>query len=175
MSVRVVRGKISSLFNPLVRLVVKFFIFLFVFVNVACGKISLWVVFFAKICNVCLVFFTKFIDLWVGKMANGYLRRKIDGDLISWMKEENRKPLLLRGARQVGKSSSVRHLAEHFEYFVEVNFEFDKNALDLFAKGGLSPQQLCQELSLIYETPIIPGKTLLFLDEIQSSLPAISA
>ena len=103
------------------------------------------------------------------------MSRKIDDDLSLWMHEKNRKPLLIRGARQVGKSSSVRHLAEQFEYFVEVNFEQDRNARDLFEKSGLSPQQLCQELAVIYETPIIPGKTLLFLDEIQSSLPAISS
>jgi len=104
-----------------------------------------------------------------------YLNRKIDNDLLSWAQESDRKPLLLRGARQVGKSSAVRHLAEQFEYFVEINFELDTNARDLFAKGDLSPRRLCQELAVIYETPIIPGKTLLFLDEIQKSLPAISA
>ena len=104
-----------------------------------------------------------------------YLNRKIDNDLFSWTQENGRKPLLLRGARQVGKSSSVRHLAERFEYFLEVNFETDKHARDLFSKSDLSPQKLCLELAAIYETPVIPGKTLLFLDEIQSSLPAISS
>ena len=97
-------------------------------------------------------------------MANNYINRNIDADLSSWAQEKNRKPLLLRGARQVGKSSSVRHLAGQFEFFVEVNFEDDKHSRDLFAKGGLSPQQLCQELAVIYETPVIPGRTLLFLD-----------
>ena len=109
------------------------------------------------------------------KLDNTYLNRKIDNDLLFWMQESNHKPLFIRGARQVGKSSAVRYLAKHFEYFIEVNFEFDKNARDLFAKGDLSPQRLCQELAVMYETPIIPGKTLLFLDEIQSSLPAISS
>jgi predicted AAA+ superfamily ATPase len=66
-------------------------------------------------------------------------------------------------------------LAEHFDHFLEINFELDKDARELFAKGDLSPERLCQELSIIYQIPIIPGKTLLFLDEIQSSLPAISS
>ena len=107
-------------------------------------------------------------------MTGSYIVRTIDQALISWVQEKKRKPLLLRGARQVGKSSSVRHLAEQFDHFVEINFELDRNAKDLFAKSSLTPQQLCQELALLYETPIIPGKTLLFLDEIQSSIPAIS-
>jgi len=104
-----------------------------------------------------------------------YINRKIDNDLLLWMRENNRKPLLLRGARQVGKSSAVRHLAEHFDYFLEVNFELNNEARDLFAKGDLSPFRLCQELAAIYQTPVIPGKTLLFFDEIQSSVPAISS
>jgi len=81
----------------------------------------------------------------------------------------------LRGARQVGKSSAVRHLSKRFDHFLEINFESDKPAKELFAKGGLSPQELCHHLAAIYETPIVPGKTLLFLDEIQGSLPAISS
>ena len=104
-----------------------------------------------------------------------YLSRKIDKDLLSWAKEDKHKPILLRGARQVGKSSAARQLAGQFDHFLEINFELDKNARDLFAKGDLEPHRLCQELAAIYGTPIIPGKTLLFLDEIQNSLPAISS
>ena len=104
-----------------------------------------------------------------------YINRKIDSDLLIWTKENRRKPLLLRGARQVGKSSAIRNLGKQFDYFLEVNFETDAAARDLFAKTGLSPQELCRDLAVIYETPVIPGKTLLFLDEIQMSLPAISS
>jgi len=56
-----------------------------------------------------------------------------------------------------------------------VNFELDKAARELFAKGDLEPEKLCRELAVIYDIPVIPGKTLLFLDEIQISLPAISS
>ena len=108
-------------------------------------------------------------------MATDYIERKIDPDLFAWMQDNNRKPLLLRGARQVGKSSSVRHLGEKFDHFLEINFETDKQARDLFAKGDLTPQTLCRELAVIYETPVIPGKTLLFLDEIQHSKPAMAS
>ena len=108
-------------------------------------------------------------------MTMNYLNRKIDMDLLAWMQENNRKPLLLRGARQVGKSSTVRNLSRHFVHYLEINFEMDKQARDLFANNDLTPQRLCQELAILYETPVIPGKTLLFLDEIQGSLPAISS
>jgi predicted AAA+ superfamily ATPase len=108
-------------------------------------------------------------------MTDSYINRKIDGDLLSWAHEGSRKPLLLRGARQVGKSWAVRHLAKGFEHFLEINFELDQQARELFAKSDLSPKRLCQDLAAIYDTPVIPGKTLLFLDEIQSSLPAISS
>lgn len=52
-----------------------------------------------------------------------YYQRIIDKYLEEWKNDPERKPLLLRGARQVGKSTAVRHLAEKFNNFVEINFE----------------------------------------------------
>ena len=106
---------------------------------------------------------------------NNYLYRNIDNELLAWSKEPDRKVLLLRGARQVGKSSSVRHLSKKFQYFLEVNFEEDKESCSFFEKGSLSPQPICELLAVKYGTPIIPGQTLLFFDEIQSCIPAISS
>ena len=111
-------------------------------------------------------------------MSSGYIKRKIDDDLLVWARDDSgRKPLLIRGARQVGKSWAIRNLGKQFKYLVEINFERkrDKEAKDLFEKGGLSVQELSDELARIYNTPIVPGKTLLFLDEIQACLPAISS
>jgi predicted AAA+ superfamily ATPase len=105
-----------------------------------------------------------------------YIKRHIDNELLAWKNSINRKPLLLRGARQVGKSSSVRELAKSFENFVEINFEH-KNyapAKDIFVRHS-SPQLICDELSAVYGVKIAAGKTLLFLDEIQSCTAAISA
>ena len=111
---------------------------------------------------------------WI--MKNNYINRLIDTELEIWRISDSRKPLLLRGARQVGKSSSIRKLGEKFEYFLEINFEKDINVKTLFETAdNLHPQILCDKLSLLKETPIIPGKTLLFFDEIQSCLPAISS
>ncbi len=103
-----------------------------------------------------------------------YLRRNIDKELLKWKSETNRKPLLVRGARQVGKSSSIRKLGESFNSFLEINFEEHRSVHALF-EGDLTPQTLCDNLSIMFDTDIIPGKTLLFFDEIQSCIPAISS
>jgi predicted AAA+ superfamily ATPase len=103
-----------------------------------------------------------------------YISRNIDRELAQWKAEKEAKPLLIRGARQVGKSTSVRHLAGQFEYFLEINFEEQRQVHRLF-EGDLDPKLICENLSLLYNTPIIPGSTLLFFDEIQSCVPAISS
>lgn len=103
-----------------------------------------------------------------------YLKREIDAELLKWSKETSRKPLLMRGARQVGKSSAVRELSKNFEFFLEINFEEQKKVHSLF-EGDLSPQELCDNFSLMYNIPVKAGRTLLFLDEIQACLPAISS
>lgn len=107
-------------------------------------------------------------------MVNEYLKRNIDAELLAWSKESKRKPLLIRGARQVGKSSAVKHLAKNFEYYIEINFEQQKQVQKLFS-DDLSAVVLCENLAILFNTPIIAGKTLLFFDEIQACLPAISS
>lgn len=103
-----------------------------------------------------------------------YFKRHIDTYLKDWKDSPNRKPLLIRGARQVGKSSAIRHLGENFKYFVEVNLERQKDIKILFGEN-LDVKKLCSQLSAIYNTPIIAGETLLFIDEIQESQRAISS
>ena len=51
-----------------------------------------------------------------------YIQRKIDDVLLTWQRSSSRKPLLIRGARQVGKSTAVRNLSKQFDYFIEINF-----------------------------------------------------
>ena len=104
-----------------------------------------------------------------------YLKRNIDKFLIDWSRESppDRKPLLLRGARQVGKSSALRQLGKQFKYFVEINFDENREAGSFF-EVSQSPQEICEQLALYYNTPIIPGETLLFFDEIQSCQPALA-
>jgi len=108
-------------------------------------------------------------------MNHYYYDRHIDSELLSWAKDSDRKVLMLRGARQVGKSSSVRNLGKNFQYYLEINFDEDEETRSFFEKGSFSPQPICELLSIKYGIPIIPGKTLLFFDEIQACIPAISS
>ncbi len=103
-----------------------------------------------------------------------YVRRKIDNILISWKLEDNRKPLLLRGARQVGKTSTVREFAKTFDYYIEIDFLNSKNndIKELFSKNS-SVKDLCQKIAVIQNVPIEENKTLLFFDEIQECPKAI--
>ena len=103
-----------------------------------------------------------------------YIERPIDALLLEWKNSRIHKPLLLRGARQVGKSWAVEHLGETFDYFIEVNFEKQPNMLEVFQKVR-DVHELMNRLSMYYNTPVIPGKTLLFIDEIQDSVDAIKS
>ena len=103
-----------------------------------------------------------------------YYKRDIEEELIRWKNDKERQPLLIRGARQVGKSSVVRNFSKQFKSYVEINFEQDSELKSIF-EGNLRPKSICEKLSVLYETAIIPGETLLFFDEIQSCLPAISS
>ena len=103
------------------------------------------------------------------------MKRYIYSNLIDWVKMKRRKPLLLRGARQVGKTWLVEKLAnENFESFLKVDFE-EKQELTALFEGDLNPQKLCSELELRTGIDIKPGKTLLFFDEIQTCPRAIMA
>jgi uncharacterized protein len=102
-----------------------------------------------------------------------YIKRKIDRELLDWKISSSRKPLLIRGARQVGKSTAVRNLAIQFDYFIEINFDEQTAYHKLFADTS-DVNDLIEQLALITQTEITDGKTLIFLDEIQASLAAIS-
>ncbi|MCQ2974111.1 MAG: ATP-binding protein [Bacteroidales bacterium] len=103
-----------------------------------------------------------------------YYKRYIDSELLKWKNSETHKPLLLRGARQVGKSSAVKNLAKSFKYYIEINFERQNEISDIFSKG-YDIQKICNLLSIIFNTPINDGETLIFFDEIQKCIPAISS
>lgn len=101
-----------------------------------------------------------------------YFNRYIDSFLIEWKESTRRKPLLLRGARQVGKSCSIRHLGESFVYFVEVNFETRRELRQIFQEVS-DVREIVSRLGTLMGIPIIEGKTLLFLDEIQACPEAL--
>lgn len=100
--------------------------------------------------------------------------RQIDNALNEWKLNLSRKVLLLRGTRQVGKTWSVRNLGKGFRYFLEINFESSREVHQFFT-GDLNPEEICRNLSAYYNVPLTDGETLLFFDEIQGCIPAISS
>jgi predicted AAA+ superfamily ATPase len=100
--------------------------------------------------------------------------RDIYNELIHWKNEKKRKPLLLRGARQVGKSWLVRRLGQEFENFLEINFE-EHPEVKVFFEKSIEPNQIIANLSNYFGIQILPGKTLVFFDEIQICPRAISS
>ncbi len=101
------------------------------------------------------------------------MHRQILSTLSTWAKSNPRKPLLLRGARQIGKTFVIQELAKQFSSFVMIDFELEPQLKTCF--NTLVPNEIIQAISIIKSTPIIPGETLLFLDEIQDCPNAIQA
>lgn len=97
-----------------------------------------------------------------------YLHRDIDLELFNWKNDPEKKPLLLRGARQIGKSSTVRNLGKSFPYYIEINFELEPELTAIF-ETLTDINELCRQISLLKGIKIKDGQTLLFLDEIQVS------
>lgn len=94
--------------------------------------------------------------------------------MLSWKTEVARKPLLIRGARQVGKSYTVEKFGnENFSSVVTVNFEFNRKFIRCF--DSLDPLKIINAIRLVSGEKITPGETLLFLDEIQECPNAILA
>jgi predicted AAA+ superfamily ATPase len=103
------------------------------------------------------------------------VRRLIDYYLLTWKTNPNRTPLLLHGARQVGKTYAVRELSKSFDNFIEVNFEANPKLKTVFDQD-LDPKRIFRDLCIaVGAPPQKQGATLLFLDEIQGVEQAITA
>ena len=98
--------------------------------------------------------------------------RIADEYLKKWADNPNRKPLVLRGARQVGKSTLVRRFGESFDLFLEVNLERDGTIVQLF-ETAKSVDSVLETLKIKQRLANFPERTLLFIDEIQNSPRAI--
>lgn len=103
------------------------------------------------------------------------MKRELYNDLIIWKKRPDRKPLILNGARQVGKTWLLTEFGKN-EYKKTVLFSLDRNAdaRFVFEQGG-DVKRLLQRLSALATTDITPGDTLLILDEIQDCPQALTA
>lgn len=110
--------------------------------------------------------------LW--KNAIAMLKRKISS-FIEHFYEVNKGALLLAGARQIGKTYSVRHFAkEHFKSFIEINFEESPEAIDIFSNAKSSSDILLR-LSAFTDRPLIKNDTLIFFDEVQKCPEIVTA
>lgn len=102
------------------------------------------------------------------------MERKIYQDLLVWKQNPDRKPLILQGARQVGKTYIVNYFAgKEYANSIYCNFEKDSRLHDFF--DNLTPELIVKKLSLYKRKEILPGNTLLILDEIQACPQAITA
>ncbi len=101
------------------------------------------------------------------------MKRRLEIDLAAWKDGVDRKPLVVRGARQVGKTFLVEAFGRRcFDSVLTVNLE-QKEALHRLFEG-MEPQRIVQELGLYFNQSLVPGKTLLFLDEVQACPKAIA-
>ena len=101
------------------------------------------------------------------------MKRYFEDFLLKWKERRNRKPLIIRGARQVGKTWIIDEFGtNNFESYVKINLEENEDARNIFNSNNTI--QIIETLSLILGKSIRAGKTLLFIDEIQTSPKAIA-
>lgn len=102
------------------------------------------------------------------------MKRLVTAHLQVWKEDPYRKPLLLRGARQVGKTYEVRQFGKTYKHFVEINFERSPEIRVIFEQD-LQPERILRDLTIFLGRPIDPVNTLLFFDEIQTTPKALLA
>ena len=97
-----------------------------------------------------------------------YLKRKADDFLAQWKSNPGRKPLIIRGPRQVGKTETIRKFAaENYENVIEINF-VEQPKYKVITEESYEPGEIIKSISLLDNSKrFVPGKTLLFFDEIQ--------
>ena len=101
------------------------------------------------------------------------IKRNIESELLRWKNAENRKPVILRGARQVGKTYVVNQFGTNFEHFIDVNLERPRER-ELFVNFNTG-RELVERILLYKGLSVNKKNTLLFIDEIQHCAEAIRA
>ena len=99
-----------------------------------------------------------------------YYRRKIDDFLIRWKEDHAHKPLIVKGARQIGKTESIMHFAKsNYEYVVYINFALETKYKHILA-DGYDVESVIKNISLVAPTlKFVPNKTIIIFDEIQEN------
>ena len=104
------------------------------------------------------------------------LRRKIDEYLVEWKNSKDKMPLIVRGARQVGKTDAIENFAKNnYKYIVEINFVLQKEYKTIF-DNGFEVDTIINNISIINNNfEFVPGETLIFFDEIQDCINAATS
>ena len=103
------------------------------------------------------------------------IEREIINQFKEWKKAEKRKPILLKGARQIGKTWAMEQFgSECFEYTAKFDFDRQQELKSVFATSK-EPERIIKELSLYSDVPLVSGKTLLIFDEIQECEEALNS
>ena len=103
------------------------------------------------------------------------MKRVIQKDLLKWKDSTTRKPLLIYGARQVGKTWIMKHFGEaHFENYVYINFEKEKQLRTIFEQD-YNPKRIIKLIEIHSKEKIIIGETLVIFDEIQEAIGGLTA
>ena len=99
------------------------------------------------------------------------LKRKIDKFLLDWKNREDKKPLIIKGARQIGKTVSIKNFAKNnYKSVVEINFALDKKYKSIF-DDGFNVDTIIRNISFMNpDFKFVPGETLIFFDEIQDCI-----
>lgn len=99
-----------------------------------------------------------------------YLRRKIDNSLENWKKRKDKMPLIIKGARQIGKTESIEEFGKTYTSFVKINFVLQEDFKTIF-DNGYDVETILKNITLINPSfKFIPYKTLIFFDEFQSCI-----
>ncbi len=103
------------------------------------------------------------------------IERDVTQQLLEWKNSSERKPLIVRGARQIGKSWAVEDFGKrYYEHLAVFNFDRKRELAEVFGKTK-EPSRIIRELAFFTEVPLLPEKTLLFFDEIQECKEALNA
>lgn len=103
------------------------------------------------------------------------MKRFIIEKLVEWKNSKYRKPLILKGARQIGKTYILKEFGkEYYEGVAYFNFDHDEDLYNIF-ENTKEPKRILEQLSFIYGKAILPGKTLIIFDEIQECPNALNS
>ncbi len=103
------------------------------------------------------------------------MKRKAIVDLIKWKNDIDRKPLVIRGARQVGKTWLMKEFGKnYYDDYIYLNFDENEEIKSIFLNNK-NPKRIIELLSLIFNKPILPNKTLIIFDEIQECPEALNS